>query len=131
MANTKDIQNSAKTAKATYDFTVVGGAIATIQLPGADIIPAGAIIKKVIVDNLTSFTSSGSATVAVTGGGVTITTALAFGTAPLNTAPATGTLTLASSATAIKASSSAPIAVVIATAALTAGKMDIYIEYTL
>jgi hypothetical protein len=129
MANSHDIQKSQRLAKATYDFTVVGGAASTIQLPGSDIIPNGAIIKSITIDNLTSFNSGGSATIAITGGGVTLTTALAFGTAPLNTAPATGNLTLASSATAIKATASAPIAVVIGTAALTSGKMDIYIQY--
>lgn len=129
MSSSKDIQKSHRVAKATYDFTVVGGAVATIQLPGADILPLGAIVKSVTADNLTTFTSGGSATLTVTAGGVTLTTAQAYGSAPLNTAPATGTFTLASSATAIKATSSAPIAVVIGTAALTAGKVDIYIQY--
>jgi hypothetical protein len=138
MSNLKDIQKSNRIAKASYDFTVVGGAVATITLPNADIIPNGAIITKVMVDMKTALTSGGSATVVINGGGITIAgaTPAAYGSAPFNgTVPAvigqsTG-LTVTAPYIPQVATSSAPITLTVGTAALTAGKFDIYIDYTI
>jgi|ERR1700751_111594 len=138
MSNLKDIQKSHRIAKATYDFSVVGGAVATIQLPNADIIPNGAIITKVMVDMKTALTSGGSATVQITGGGITIAgaTPAAYSSAPFSgTVPAvigqsTG-LTVTAPYVPQIATSSAPLVLVIGTAALTAGKFDIYVDYTI
>lgn len=136
MANPKnDFSNSLKVAKATYDFSVVGGAVSTIVLPNADVIPTGAILHDVIVDCTTAATSGGSATLKFTGGGVDLTGAVAVGSAPYTAGTighmsASGGVTTAPYVVA-KATSSAPIKMVVGTAALTAGVATVYVYYTI
>ena len=138
MSNPKnDFSNSLKIAKATYDFSVVGGAVSTIVLPNADVIPTGAIIHDVIVDCTTAATTSASGTLSWTGGGVTLTAAVSVGSAPY-TAGTVGHM-LAGGGGGVttspyvvqKATSSAPIKAVIGTGALTAGVATIYVYYTI
>lgn len=118
--------------RATYDFAVSGGAIGTITLKGSEgagapTIPKGAIVTKVIFDTVTATASGGSAT-------------LAFGTGQagndLKAATAYGTYTallagvpVETAATAIKMTADRNPTVTIATAALTAGKIYVLIEY--
>lgn len=115
-------------ARASYSFATDGGAVGAVTLSTSDILPVGAIITGVFVDCTTGFTSGGSATVAVTGGGATLVSAATLSSLGINST-LKGKLTLASSATAIKATSNAPIGITVAVAALTAGVMDIFVEY--
>lgn len=139
MANPKnDIQNSVKIAKATYDFSTAGGAIGTITIPFADIVPNGAIVTDVKLNSRTIVTSGGAATIALTAGGVTLKAAETIANSVLN---ATGIVDViragnaGSTGTAkyvpIVATSSAAIGVTVAVAALTAGVFDIYVYYTI
>ena len=60
---TTSFKNQLHVMKATYDFAVQGGATSTINLRdragAAATLPAGAIIKKVIIDVTTTVTSTG------------------------------------------------------------------------
>lgn len=108
-----------------YDFAVHGGAVGSIAI--ADLkLPNKAIIHSGYVNVITAPTSGGSATVALglgtTGTKTTILTATAIasitGQVALNTLP-------------IQIGSNAPnnLIVTVATAALTAGKLEIYLSY--
>lgn len=110
---------------ALYDFSVDGGAVSTISL-GRNI-PAGAIVTNIITDELTALTSDGAATVQVKAGSTALTDALAFDTAFTGA----DTHALASSAEAIKVSAESEISIAIATAALTAGKLRVIVQYVL
>lgn len=111
--------------KFTYDFGVDAGAVSTITPAINEKLPVGAIVTDVVTDERTAFTSGGSATVQVKSGAIALTDALAFDTA------FTGrdTHALASSAEAIKITASDDMKLTVATAALTAGVVDFYIEY--
>jgi len=137
MANEKTRK---RVAKATYDFSVDGGAVSTITPAITEIIPTGAIVTDVIIDMTTALTSGGSATVAVTAGGVTIQGAVDYNQLPYSgtglghvlragASGATGVTTALYLP--IKTTSDAAIKVAIATAALTAGKFNVFVEYTL
>lgn len=109
-------------AKATYSFAVDGGAVGTITPVTNHLVPKNAIITRAWTDARTSMTSGGSATVALACGGVTIKSATAFdnsayvGLDDQVTAPA-------------KTNAAGYITFTVATAALTAGIVDIYVEY--
>ena len=137
MANpTNDLGHSKKIAKATYDFSTAGGAISAIKVPGADIVPSGAIITDVKVKVRTIVTGGGGATIALTAGGVTIKAAETIancvydGTGIVDVIRAgNGGSTGTAKYIPITATSSAAIGVTVAVAALTAGVFDVYVEY--
>lgn len=112
-----------------YDYSVHGGAVGSI---GTNIfIPSSSHVTKVYFEKFTAFTSGGSATVAVTlvsAGDLLAATAYnnAIFTANIGTGIPTGT-----PATMVKNTNSTETEVLftIATAALTAGKYNIHIEY--
>lgn len=125
-----------RVAKATYSFAVDGGATGTIIPASTEEVPNNAIVTDVKVVVRTIVTSGGAATIAITAGGVTLKAAETIancvydGTGIVDViragnAAATGTAKYIP----IQATSSAQIKVVVATAALTAGVFDIYIEY--
>lgn len=61
------IGNMLHTQEYIYDFAVDGGAVSTIPLSAKDgmpTLPIGAIVKRVIMKVLTTFTSGGAATLA-------------------------------------------------------------------
>ena len=133
MAN--DLSNSLKVAKATYNFATVGGAVSTITLPGSDIIPSGAIIQDVVIDCTTACTTSAGATIAVTGGGLTLagSTPIAVAAAPFTggTVGRVGAAGVITTGYVVqKATSSAAMQVVIGTGAVTAGAFTVYVYYT-
>lgn len=105
---------------ALYDFSVSGGAVSTIGLGVS--LPANCIVTRLFTDVLTSFTSGGAATVAIEAGATVLLAATAFNAAALTGADA-------QSLTAVKLSAASELEVVIAAAALTAGKMRIFVEY--
>lgn len=90
-------------------------------------LPAGAIIKGFYVDVLVPFTSDGSATIAlgVTGAAATLLGATAFDDAALTAATADWT----TATNTAKLAGAKSVLFTIATAALTAGLANIYIEY--
>lgn len=107
-------------ATALYDFSVNGGAVGAITL-GVKI-PANAIITRLFTDALTSMTSGGSATVAISAGATSLKAATAFNDATLVGADA-------QTLTAVKISSESELTMTIAVAVLTAGKVRIFAEY--
>lgn len=131
---TQITQHKVQVLKAVYDFSLQGGSSAgAVSLLDADgkaaVLPNKAIIKNVLIDVVTALTSGGSATVAIGSGQAAndLKAALAIASytgrvagVPVNTA-----------ATAIKLTANRTPTVTIATAPLTAGKLNIFIEYLL
>jgi hypothetical protein len=107
-----------------YDFSQDGGAVGTISF--GRFIPSGAIINKITSDEITALTSSGSATVTVKAGSTSLTAALAFDTgfAGIGDAALTDT-------DGLKLSADSELKITIGTAALTAGKLRLYVQYLL
>ena len=113
------------TAHAKYDFAVDGGAASTIVPANSAIIPDNAVIVRCYSVVTTAMTSGGSATLALTAGGVTLKAATAFDNGAFDDEDVTEhTIT-------DKTTSSTGIQFVIATAALTAGVVEVYVEYYL
>ena len=118
------------TAKATYSFAVDGGVAGAITLATSETIPNDAIIVACYTHCKTGCTSGGSATVAITAGGVTISPATRENVATYNTVnQVTDHTGLLNSNLGAQATSSAAIGITVATAALTAGVLDIYVDY--
>src|SRR5262245_54811440 len=121
----------AQVTKANFDFTVDGGAIATITPVSSPIIPAGAIIFGGLIDVVVAPTSGGGATIAIgLGSGAQV--------AALKAATGIGSYTLGailalipvwSAATAVKVAADTNITFTVATATLTAGKIAVQIYY--
>lgn len=110
--------------KVTYDFAVHGGAIGDIPLELT--LPDNAIITGGFVDVLTAPLSAGSATVALkiqSAGDLIAATAKASFTGLLAIVPVN------TAATAIKLTEERTLTVTVATAALTAGKFNIFLTY--
>lgn len=111
------------TAHAKYDFAVDGGATSTIVPSNSAIIPDNAIIVRCFSVVTTAMTSGGSATLALTSGGVTLKAATAFDNGAFDDEDVTEHTVVD------KTTSATGIQFVIATAALTAGVVDVYVEY--
>ncbi len=117
--------------KCVYDFAVLGGAVATINLVDDEgnlaVIPDNAVIERVVVDVITQPVSSGSATVAI---GANTTTDILGATAkaslPVGLLEGVPVGTVA---TAVKLTAARNITATIGTAALTAGKINVFVEY--
>lgn len=112
--------------KATYDFAVHGGVVGDIPL---DLdLPANAVVYDGLIDVVTAPTSGGSATVALKLEGTAdllAATAIASVTGQLDTVPD------GAGANAVKTTAKRTLTVTVATAALTAGKMNIFLKYYL
>ena len=113
------------TAHAKYDFAVDAGAVSTIVPANSAIIPDNAIIVRCYSVVTTAMTSGGSAALSLTTGGVTLKAATAFDNGAFDDEDVT-----AHTGTA-KTTSSTGIQFVIATAALTAGVVEVWVEYYL
>ena len=118
-----------KWARAYYDFATDGGAVGTIALRG-DKIPSGARVLSTIIDVTTVVTSGGAATVSL--GLETATDVRAAAT--LSTAPALnaaasplGAVTRATAA--LRTTADRDVSMAIGTAALTAGRFSVLVEY--
>lgn len=119
--------------KCVYDFAVSGGVQGDIGLLDDEgnpaVVPANAIITRVLVDVLTQPTSAGAATVAIK----------AVGAGDLLGATAKASLTVGlhdgipvnTAATSVKATVQEQIKATIGTADLTAGKINVFVEYNL
>ena len=121
-----------KVARGDYSFTVDGGAVSTIALTGAALIPAGAIITRGFIEVTTALTSGGAATIAVqveAAGDICAATAVASWTAGRkNILPAmtSGSLT---AATMVKTTVARDISIVVTAATLTAGVFKVVLFY--
>ena len=110
-----------RTAKATYDFSVLGGAIGAALGLGVSL-PSGAIISRVVGNATTALDSGGSATVAINVGSTEVNAATAFDDATyVSVDEHFSTLTVLAA--------NSEINLDIADAALTAGVYDIFVEY--
>jgi hypothetical protein len=120
---------SKRRARAQYDFAVDGGAVSTITLRGDSQIPQGAIITDVLIDVLTAVTGGGSCTIGISSEGASdLQAAAAVTGAPWSTTgPKRGTLD--ADTTPIKTTAPRTISAVIGTAAVTAGKFNVVVEY--
>lgn len=107
-----------------FDFSSDGGAVGSISF--GRILPAGAVVTQIIADELTNITSGGSATIQLLAGSTALTGATAIASFSGLTAPA-----LAGSAAAIKLSAASELRIAIATAALTAGRLRLFVRYVL
>lgn len=111
------------TAKAVYDFAVDGGAASTITPARSEVIPANAIIVDAMTVCTTACTSGGLATCAFKAGGLTVISSQAFNHASLADEKVTV------NAVADKTTANGAIQLVIGTAALQAGVIEIYVTY--
>lgn len=123
-----DAMGSKKYAVGYYSFATDGGAVGTITLRG-DTIPSGAIITDALLHVDTAPTSAGAATVSVgSEAAADIQAAAAISGAPWSTAGAKrGSLT--ATAAPVKTTAARSITIVVGTAALTAGKFSVVVEY--
>jgi hypothetical protein len=130
---TRLMRESKRVMRARYDFAVgSGSSLASITLKdvngGNAVLPDGAIITNVIFDVLTAPTSNGSAQLAFTAasaGDLKAATAIASFTGLVAGVP------VGTAATAIKLTAEATLAMAVTVADLTAGKIDLLIEYHL
>ncbi len=109
--------------KVEYDFAIDGGAQGSIDFAAS--LPDSSVVTNIYSDELTALTSGGAATVQLKAGATDLTDAIAFDTG----FSGVQSQALASSATAIKVDSEDTLALEIATADLTAGKVILAIEF--
>lgn len=109
-----------------YDFAVSGGTVGTIVLADGPTLVAGDFVSRAFWRTLTTLTSGGSATVALTTGEAAndIQTAVAFDNAAF-----TAGMHVAGSVNKLITANRTP-SIVIGTADLTAGKIRVWLEVT-
>lgn len=110
-----------RTESVLWDFSVDGGAVGTFSFTRT--LPANAVITGIVLHEITNVTSGGSATLTVMAGSTALSGAIAVA------AVATGTTALASSATAIPLAAVSELKLAVAVAAITAGKLRMFINY--
>lgn len=112
-----------------YDFSIHGGAVGSISLRQK--LPKSAILIHSVIEVLTAPTSGGSATIAVnTEAAGDVLTATAIGSAPWSsTGLKTATPVIGTASGYIKTTADRDITITVATAALTAGKFNIFLFY--
>lgn len=111
-----------------YDFAIDGGAVSTITLRG-DTLPSGAVITNALLYVHTALTSGGAATVSVgTEAAADINAADAVSGAPWSTTGAKRPDFTATTAPIVTTAARA-ITATVATAALTAGKFTVVVDY--
>jgi hypothetical protein len=116
-------------ARAVYDFTVDGGAIATITPVETVTLPLGAVLVGGIVFAAVAVTSLGSATVAVGTTAGSSTTALLAATAKASLSLNAVLPLVPTNAVPVRLTAAGAIDVTVAAAALTAGKLEIFVFY--
>ena len=119
-----------KAIRARYSFAADGGAVGTIGLIGSTAIPSGAVILGGFIDVVTAPTSGGAATAAVQVEAANdIVTAAAISGAPWSTTGRKSVIPVFTGATTVKTTAARDVSLVIGTAALTAGVIDVYLFY--
>lgn len=122
-------RGSSHIAHGLYDFAVDGGAVGDIVLRGDAVVPSGAIISDAWIHVDTALTSGGAATVAIKSeGAADINAADAISGAPWSTTGAKRADFTATTAP-ILTTAARTITATVGTAALTAGKFSVYVEY--
>lgn len=112
-------------AHAKYRYSTDGGVIGLITLAQTAVIPANAIVYKVLVNS----------TVAFTGTGATVAVGISAGSAANSLLTATAITSLSTDAvvvgvsTPFKTSAAGNITITGATATITAGELEIFVEY--
>lgn len=116
--------------RAKYDFSISGGAVGAIQLLDENgkpaVIPSKCIITKVLVDVITAPTSGGAATIAL---GANTSTDIKAATAIASYTGIVACVPVETAASAVKTTADRIVTATIATAALTAGKFYVMVEY--
>lgn len=124
------LQSQRGALRCTYDFAVNGGAVGTVNLKDPDgndaTLPISAIVTQVYIDEVTNVTSGGAATVSV---GANTTTDLLAATAIASFSGIIAGVPVGTAATMVKLTAARTLTASIATAALTAGKLNIFVEY--
>lgn len=120
---------SKRVAFGQYEFALDGGVVGDIVLRGQPDIPSGAVITDAGIRVITPVTGGGSATLAAkVEGAADIQSAAAVTGAPWSTAGAKkATFTAAS--TPVLTTAARRITVTVGTAALTAGKFTVWVEF--
>lgn len=120
------------TVRADYDFAVKGGAVSTIALFNKLLIPKGATIVGGWVEVVTALAGA-TATIAVQvegAGDIVPATAVAtWTTGRKQIVPAEDTSAVLAAAKNVRTTAARDVSVVIATAALTAGKFSVILRY--
>jgi hypothetical protein len=119
------LQQMHTTAVGTYDFSLVGGAVG--DLSTGIVLPDNAIVRRAFLDVITPPTSGGSATVAFkvqSAADLKAATAIASLTAGVHDGALNDSV-----AAYIKLTAERTVYATVATAALTAGKIKIYVDY--
>lgn len=122
---------SPKTYIGEYDFAVDGGAVSTITLRSEDgAIPVGSVVTGGVLDVITALDSGGAATAALQVQAANdVINAAAFNGAPWSTTGEKDIIPDATGSTAIKLTADHSPALVVGTAALTAGKFRLVLTY--
>lgn len=125
-----DAHTNLVTAHAIYSFAVDGGSVATITPANNASIPANAVLVSETINSTTAVTSGGSATVAVglsnTGGSTTSILAATAKASFSSNAVLNGAATFAAP---LKVTGAGNITLTVATAALTAGVIEVWVQY--
>ena|ERR1700743_2787515 len=116
-------------AQARYDFAVDGGTIGTITLANSDTIPAGAIVIGQVCNSTTAFTGTGATVALGTSAGSSTTSLL--GATAITSLTLDAVVALTPRTTPFKMTAAGTVTATIATANVTAGVLDILIQYIL
>ncbi|MDH2429324.1 hypothetical protein [Sphaerisporangium sp. TRM90804] len=121
---------SVQVVRGRYDFAVDGGAVGDIDLTKTAVIPSGAVILGGFVEVDVVPTSGGSATIAVkVEGAGDIIAAAAISGAPWSTTGRKSVVPAWTGATTVKTTAARKVQATVATAALTAGVIDVVLFY--
>lgn len=126
-------KNRVHVAAATYDFSVLGGAVGAITLRGDNgqpvVIPNKAVIVGCIIDVQTPATTSASGTISLSTGQTAAD--LKAATAAASYTGLVACVPVGTAATAIKITADRTMVAAIATGAITAGKFTVFVQYIL
>lgn len=118
--------------KCSWDFSVQGGAVGTVNLLDDDgnpaVLPINAIITQVYTDEVTNVTTSASGTLSL---GANTTTDLLGATAAATFAGIQAGVPVGTAATMVKCTAARNLTASIATGALTAGKLNVFVEFVI
>lgn len=117
-------------ARGRYDFSVDGGAVGDIDLTSTTQIPKGAVIVGGFVEVVTAPTSGGAGALAIkVESAADIVASAAVSGAPWSTTGFKDVVPDGTGSTAVQTTADRKIQATIATAALTAGKVDVVLFY--
>jgi len=123
------VGSSLRMARAVYSFATDGGAVSTITLKNNVSLPDNAVIVGGTINSTTACTSGGLATVAVGTSAGSSTTSLLGATAVASLSADARINSVATFASPVKLTARGAITVTIATAALTAGVVEVTVFY--